>query len=190
MYRKIMPAVWLFILLALSVPSAPVFAEDVPPSYQIGPNDELNIYVWKEPELTRDVTVMSDGRITFPLIGEIMTRGRSVTEVQEVMADRLKKFIEAPEITVMVKASRSKVIYTIGKLNKPGPYSLTPDMTVLQALSTAGGFAEWAEEKSIIIVRREGDKEVKLPFNYKDVVFGKSLEQNILLKPGDTIVVP
>ena len=89
-----------------------------------------------------------------------------------------------------MKASRSKIIYTLGKLNSPGPYALIPNMTVLQALSTAGGFAQWADEKNIIIVRREGEKEIQIPFNYKEYISWKKAEQNILLKPGDTIVVP
>jgi len=89
-----------------------------------------------------------------------------------------------------VKEPRSQRIYTVGKLTRPGPYPLEPNMTVLQALSAAGGFAQWADEKSIVIVRREGNKEVHLPFNYKDFIGGRSPEQNVLLKPGDTIVVP
>jgi polysaccharide biosynthesis/export protein len=165
-------------------------AEEVVPAYQIGPNDVLNIYVWKEPELTRDVTVMSDGRITFPLIGELMAQGVSVTELKDTILEKLKKFLDSPEVTVIVKESKSKMIYTIGKLNKPGPYALLSEMTVLQALATAGGLAQWADEKNIVIIRRDGKKEVQLPFNYKDFIGGKNPEQNILLKSGDTIVVP
>lgn len=178
------------LVLALGFHFGLARAEEAPPAYQIGPNDVLNIYVWKEPELTRDLTVMLDGRITYPLIGEVMAQGRSVTELKEVMLERLKLFIEAPEITVIVKESRSKRIYTIGKINRPGPYPLEPDMTVVQALSTAGGFAEWADEKGIVILRREGKREIQLPFNYREFIGGKNAAQNILLKPGDTIVVP
>ncbi|MBW1716803.1 MAG: polysaccharide biosynthesis/export family protein [Deltaproteobacteria bacterium] len=158
--------------------------------YRIGPNDILHIYVWKEPDLTRDVTVMADGRITFPLIGEIQASGKTVGELKQVITQKLKKYVTAPEVTVIVNESRSRTIYTIGKLNRPGPYPLVPGMTVLQALSTAGGFAEWADTKNIIIVRRKGNKEVQLHFNYKDFISGKNLSQNILLKPNDTIVVP
>jgi len=158
--------------------------------YIIGPNDILHIYVWKEPDLTRDVTVMADGRITFPLIGEVMAAGRTVAQLKETITDRLKKYVTAPEVTVIVNESRSRIIYTIGKLAKPGPYPLAPNMTVLQALSAAGGFAEWADTKNIIIVRRKGNKEVQLHFNYKEFIEGKNPSQNILLKPSDTIVVP
>lgn len=160
------------------------------PAYLVGPNDLLNIYVWKEAELTQDVTVMPDGRITFPLIGEVVAEGRSLSQLREEITQRLQDFVTAPEVTVIMKASRSKIIYTLGKLNSPGPYALVPNMTVLQALSTAGGFAQWADEKNIIIVRREGEKEIQIPFNYKEYISWKKAEQNILLKPGDTIVVP
>ncbi len=161
-----------------------------PPSYRIGPSDILNIYVWKEAELTQDVTVMADGRITFPLIGEVMAKGRTVSELKKVIAEKLRNYVTAPEVTVIVKESRSRRIYTIGKLNRPGPYPLEPGMTVLQALSTAGGFTEWADTKNILIVRRDAGKEVQIHFNYKEFTSGKNLGQNILLKPNDTIVVP
>jgi polysaccharide biosynthesis/export protein len=162
----------------------------VPPSYLIGPNDLLSIYVWKEPELTRDVTVTPDGKISFPLIGEIVAQGRTVTDLKKAISDKLQNFVTAPEVTVIVQESRSRVIYTIGKVARPGPYPLAPDMTVIQALSAAGGFAEWADNKNILIIRREGGKETQLKFNYRDFTGGSDLGQNILLKPGDTIVVP
>ena len=159
-------------------------------SYQIGPNDILNIFVWKETELTRDVTVMPDGKITYPLIGEITAQGMTASELKKVITDKLQSFVTAPEVTVIVKESRSQVVYTIGKLMKPGPYPLAPGMTVMQALSAAGGFAEWADPKNILIVRKDGGKETHLRFNYKEFTSGENLQQNILLKPGDTIVVP
>lgn len=159
-------------------------------SYKIGPNDILNIFVWKEADLTRDVTVMPDGKITYPLIGEITAQGQTASELKKVIADKLQNFVTAPEVTVIVKESRSQVVYTIGKVTRPGPYPLAPGMTVMQALSAAGGFAEWADTKNILIVRREGGKETELRFNYKEFTSGEKFEQNILLKPGDTLVVP
>ena len=159
-------------------------------SYKIGPNDVLNIFVWKEADLTRDVTVMPDGKITYPLIGEITAQGMTASELKKVITDKLQSFVTAPEVTVIVKESRSQVVYTIGKLMKPGPYPLAPGMTVMQALSAAGGFAEWADPKNILIIRKEGGKETHLRFNYKEFTSGENLQQNILLKPGDTIVVP
>ena len=168
----------------------PTIAQTESSVYQIGPNDILNIHVWQEADLTRDVTVMPDGRISFPLIGNILAQGRTVTELKEIITRKLKKFVTAPEVTVIVNESLSRTVYTIGTVNEPGPYPLAPDMTVLQALSTAGGFTEWADTKNILIVRRDGNKEVQLHFNYKKFISGKNLEQNILLKPNDTIVVP
>jgi len=168
----------------------PSMAQEESPDYLIGPNDILNIHVWREPELTMDVTVTPDGRITFPLIGNIMAQGKTVIELKEIITKKLKNFVTAPEVTVIVNESRSRIIYVIGQVNAPGPYPLAPDMTVLQALSTAGGFAEWADTKNIMIVRREGGKDIQLRFNHKKFISGKNLKQNILLKPNDTIVVP
>ena len=165
------------------------FAQD-PSAYRIGPADVLNIYVWKEPDLSRDVTVLPDGKITFPLIGELQAQGKTVAELKKIITDRLKNYVTAPEVTVVVKDPLSQRIYVIGKVNQPGPLPLEPGMTVLQALSAAEGFDQWADEKNIRIIRREGDKEVQYRFNYKQYIKGKNIEQNILLKPGDTIVVP
>jgi polysaccharide export outer membrane protein len=170
-------------LLGASLP-----AQSPPPPYQVGPNDILHIYVWKEPELTRDVTVMSDGRITFPLIGQVMAQGKSLEELKTILTEKLKQYVTAPEITVILVDSRSRFIYLIGKVGKPGPLPLPSEMTVIQALAAAGGFAQWADTKNIIIVRREEGKEIQIPFNYNAFVDGKA--QNIILKPNDTIVIP
>ena len=158
--------------------------------YKIGANDVLNIFVWNEAELTQDISVMPDGRIIFPMIGEVMAKGRSAVELKDIITEKLKAYVSNPEVTVMVRQSNSRQIYTIGKLNAPGPYPLAPDMTVLQALSAAGGFTEWAETKDIIVVRRVNNKETILQFNYQAFIEGKNIKQNILLEPGDTIVVP
>jgi polysaccharide export outer membrane protein len=168
----------------------PSHAESVRPHYQIGPADILSIYIWKEPDLTREVTVMADGRISFPLLGEVMAQGETVTSLKDMITEKIRKFVTAPEVTVIVKESRSRRIYTIGKLNQPGPYALAPEMTILQALSTAGGLNEWADQKNILIVRKEGKDEVQYRFNYKEYTSGKDLKQNIVLMPNDTIVVP
>lgn len=189
---KIFPSfIFLFTLfLTIFLSNKGSSAETESPHYLIGPDDILNIFVWREPELTRDVTVMPDGRITFPLTGDIMAQGRTVAELKENITAKLKKYIDSPEVTVIVNESRSRRIYTIGNLNRPGPYRLEVNMTVLQALSTAGGFAEWADTKNILIVRRQGGKEIQLLFNYKEFISGKNVEQNIVLHPNDTIVVP
>jgi polysaccharide biosynthesis/export protein len=185
---------FLFLIILVGLGTSAGFATAQAPaqesSYRIGPNDVLNIFVWKEAELTRDVTVMPDGNITYPLIGEITAQGQTATELKKAITDKLQNFVTTPEVTVIVKETRSQMIYTIGKLTRPGPYPLAPNMTVMQALSAAGGFAEWADTKNILIVRREGGKETQLRFNFKEFTSGEKLEQNIVLKPGDTLVVP
>jgi polysaccharide export outer membrane protein len=188
--RSYSKVILLIVLLGLIVSHGAAFAQAPDSSYRIGPNDILNIFVWKEADLTRDVTVMPDGKITYPLIGEITAQGQTASELKKEIADKLQNFVTAPEVTVIVKESRSQVVYAIGKLTRPGPIALAPGMTVMQALSAAGGFAEWADPKNILIVRSEGGKETQLRFNYKEFTSGEKLEQNILLKPGDTLVVP
>jgi polysaccharide export outer membrane protein len=188
--RSYSKVILLIVLLGLIVSHGAAFAQAPDSSYRIGPNDILNIFVWKEADLTRDVTVMPDGKITYPLIGEITAQGQTASELKKEIADKLQNFVTAPEVTVIVKESRSQVVYAIGKLTRPGPIALAPGMTVMQALSAAGGFTEWADPKNILIVRREGGKETQLRFNYKEFTSGEKLEQNILLKPGDTLVVP
>jgi polysaccharide export outer membrane protein len=177
------------LFISTFIPTNATFAQE-PLPYLIGATDVLNIFVWKEPDLTRDVVVLPDGKITYPLIGELKAQGRTVTELKEAISDRLKDYVTAPEVTVVVTQINSRRIYTLGKLGQSGPFPLTPNMTVLQALSTAGGLTEWADEKNILIIRREGNKEIQHRFNYKEYVSGKNMEQNILLKPNDTIVVP
>jgi polysaccharide biosynthesis/export protein len=174
-----------------SAEDKPVVQDDSSSShYLIGANDVLNIFVWKETDLTRDVTVMPDGRITYPLVGEIDAAGQTVTDLKNKITEKLKDFISSPEVTVIIRESRSQQIYTLGKITRPGQLQLAPSMTVLQALSAAGGCTEWADTKNIMIVRRTNGKETMFRFNYQDVISGKDLKQNILLEPNDTIVVP
>ena len=197
-YKKIIKTIFCLLISVILFNGAYSFAETQPgvqsnssvSTYLIGPGDLLNIYVWREAELTQDVTVMPDGSITFPLIGEIKAQGQTVADLKRAITEKLKNYVSAPEVTVIIRESRSRRVYTIGKLNQPGPYPLAPDMTVLQALSTAGGFTEWAETKYIMIVRRTGGNDVMYRFNYDEFISGKNLSQNILLEPNDTIVVP
>jgi len=160
------------------------------PSYIIGPMDVLEIQVWKEPDFSRQVLVRPDGKITLPLVGDILASGMNTMGLKALLSEKLEDFVSKPEVTVIVLESRSKNFYIIGKINRPGTYPLNPDMTVLQAISVAGGLAEWADKDSIRIIRRSGGKDEILPFDYDKVISGKSLEQNILLKPNDTIIVP
>ena len=179
------------LLFPFAAESQPIPSEDTAPAdYIVGPNDILSIFVWKEPDLTQEIIVMPDGRITFPMAGEVMARGKTVMELQYQITEKLSDYLTAPEVTVILRESRSRWIYTIGQVNQPGPYVLEPDTSVLQALSMAGGFAEWADQKQILIVRRQDNKELFFLFNYREYISGKNLEQNILLQPNDTIIVP
>jgi len=160
------------------------------PSYIIGPMDVLEVQVWKEPDFSRQVLVRPDGKITLPLVGDILASGMNTMGLKALLSERLEDFVSKPEVTVIVLESRSKNFYIIGKINRPGTYPLNPDMTVLQAISVAGGLAEWADKDSIRIIRRSNGKDEILPFDYDKVISGKMLEQNILLKPNDTIIIP
>jgi len=159
-------------------------------AYVIGAMDVLEIQVWKEPDLSRQVLVRPDGKITLALIGDIQASGMNTLDLKALLTERLRNFVDNPEVTVTLLESRSKNFYIIGKVNRPGTYQLSPNMTVLQALSAAGDLADWADKDSIRIIRRSGEKEEIIPFDYDKVVSGKKLEQNILLQPNDTIVVP
>jgi polysaccharide biosynthesis/export protein len=158
--------------------------------YKIGPQDVLRIDVWKETEISRTLPVRPDGKISLPLLNDVQAAGLTAMQLASVISDGLKKFITNPQVTVSVTEINSRRIYVTGEVLKPGAFPLLPNMTVLQALSSSGGFTQFARVKSIYVLRKEQGKDVKHPFNYKEVVSGKSPEQNILLQPGDVIVVP
>ncbi len=158
--------------------------------YRIGPQDVLTISVWKEPEITRTVPVRPDGKISLPLLNDVQAAGLTPMELAESITIGLKKFIADPQVTVIVTEINSRHFYVLGEVGRPGAYPLLPGMTVLQALSGAGGFSQWANLNEIYVLRNEGGQQVRYPFKYKDVLKGKRTEQNIELKPGDTIVVP
>jgi polysaccharide export outer membrane protein len=160
------------------------------PNYIIGAQDVLDVNVWKEPELTRLVPVRPDGKISLPLLNDVMAAGLTPTQLATHITEGLKKYVTNPQVTVIVNQINSQRVYILGEVNRAGAYPLLPGMTVLQALSSAGGFTQFAKEKSIYLLRQVDGKQEKYPFNYKDVVGGKKSEQNVLLKAGDTIVVP
>jgi polysaccharide export outer membrane protein len=169
--------------------SKPV-AATTDPGYVIGAEDVLNISVWKEPEVTRTVPVRPDGKISLPLINDIQAAGLTPAQLTGLIMEKLNKYFTDPQVTVIVTAINSRRIYILGEVNRSGTYQLLPNMTVLQALSGAGGFSQFANLKGIYVLREENGKQIKFPFNYKEVIKGNRPEQNILLKPGDTIVVP
>lgn len=160
------------------------------PNYIIGAQDVLDINVWKEAELTRQVPVRPDGKISLPLLNDVQAAGMTPTQLAAKLTESLKKFVTNPQVTVIVSAINSQRFYIQGEVNRPGAYPIFPGMTILQALSSSGGFTQFAKQKSIYLLRDVDGKQTKLPFNYKDVINGKHLDQNLLLKPGDTVVVP
>lgn len=172
-----------------SVPAAPKSATS-DANYVIGAQDVLDVSVWKEPEISRVVPVRPDGKISLPLLNDVQAAGLTPGQLASQLTDSLKKFVTNPQVTVIVTTINSQRVYIIGEMSRPGAFPLLPNMTVLEALSSAGGFTQFAREKSIYVLRSENGKQVKYPFNYKAVVGGKNPEQNIVLKAGDTIVVP
>jgi polysaccharide export outer membrane protein len=158
--------------------------------YKIGPQDVLRIDVWKEDQLTRTVPVRPDGKVTLPLLNDVQAAGLTPMELAGVISKGLKKYINSPQVTVTIAEINSQRIYVTGEVARAGAFPLLPNMTVLQALSGSGRFTQFAKTKKIYVLRVEDGKQMKLPFNYNEVVDGKKLEQNILLRPGDVIVVP
>jgi polysaccharide export outer membrane protein len=159
-------------------------------TYIIGDDDVLSIDVWKEPEVSRTVPVRSDGKISLPLAGEVQASGMTPLQLEKLLAAKLQSFISEPEVTVIVTQIKSQKYNVLGMVSKPGSYPLTNSVTVLDAIALAGGFRDFAKQKSIYILRENTSGESRLPFNYKDVIKGKNSAQNIKIQPGDTIVVP
>ena len=168
----------------------PDSANPIDPNYVIGPQDMLDISVWKEPDLTRAVPVRPDGKISLPLLDDVQAGGLTPAQLRADITQRLKRYFTDPRVTVIVTTIGSQRIYLMGEVTRAGAYPLVPGMTLLQALSSGGGFTQFANTKNIYLLRVENGKQVKHPFNYKDVVNGKNPAQNIVLKAGDTIVVP
>lgn len=159
-------------------------------NYLLGPEDAIEISVWKEPELTKQLIIRPDGKVSYPLIGEIQAAGRTVKELREEISKRLEKFVTDAQVTVLLLKAQHYKIYVVGKVNKPGEYVAGRPVTVMQALAMAGGLTPFAAPGRIVILRKSGDKEQTLPFNYKEVARGRNLEQNRVLLPGDVVVVP
>jgi polysaccharide export outer membrane protein len=181
-------------LLAVMAPaaaawSAPAQAASAPeaPGYTIGPADVLQIIVWKEAELTRDVTVRFDGMITVPLLGELKAAGETPVQLAAAVAKGFEKYVQGPRVTVGILQANSARFYVIGQVGRSGEFPLSGRTTVLQALALAGGFKDFAKTDAIVIVRRD---QTILPVNYKRITDGKDLSQNVVLGPGDTVIVP
>ena len=167
-------------------------ADILPPGgdYIIGPGDVLFVSVWKDQAMTQTVPVRPDGKISFPLIGEIQAGGRSVAQVKEEMEGKISRYVPDPVLTIGIHEIRSLLIYVIGRVNSPGRFAVYSRVDVLQALAMAGGCNPFADTKNIRVFRKAGNRTLIMHFNYNDVSTGKDLDQNILLERGDVIVVP
>lgn len=161
-----------------------------PADYIIGPDDILTIAYWREKDLSADVVVRPDGKVSLPLVNDIQAAGMTPDQLRDAVQKAAGKYVTDPSVTIVVKQINSRKVFVTGSVNKPGPVQMNDSMTVLQMLAMAGGLTEFANEKKILILRTERGQPQIYKFNYKDVREGKSLQQNIVLKPGDTIVVP
>ncbi|HWZ99331.1 MAG TPA: polysaccharide biosynthesis/export family protein [Candidatus Dormibacteraeota bacterium] len=168
--------------------AAPAATSDA--DYKIGPQDVLRIDVWKEPDISRTIPVRPDGKVSLPLLNDVQAAGMTTMQLASSLRDSFSKFLNNPQVTVTVTEINSRRVFITGEVTRAGALPLLPNMTVLQALSSAGGFTQFAKLKNIYVLRTEDGKQIKHPFNYKEVVKGNLSEQNILLQPGDVIVVP
>src|SRR5579884_888420 len=189
--------------VAKALPAADATAKDAPAAdaaaatkvdpntYVLGAEDVLAISVWKEADVSRTVSIRPDGMISLPLVGEVKAGGITPLELQATLRHALAKYIDSPEVTVIVESAKSHKFNVVGEVAKPGSYDLTTTMTVLDALAVAGGLKDFAKSKQIYILRKDlNGTESRLPFNYKDVIKGRHSEQNVALAPHDTVVVP
>jgi polysaccharide export outer membrane protein len=159
-------------------------------SYVIGPEDVLDIFVWKETELSRKVPVRLDGKISIPLVGEIQAAGLTPLKLKEQLIQKLKEYVEMPNVTVTVLEANSFKVYISGQVAKPGAYPLRSETTFLQFVTMIGGFTEWANQRKVLLIRKEQGKEKRYIINYKKIISGDDPSQNMVLKSGDTIIVP
>jgi polysaccharide export outer membrane protein len=156
----------------------------------IGPEDVLYINVWREETLTRTILVRADGKISMPLIDEVQAAGLTPLQLKQNITEKLKQFIDNPNVSVVVTEANSFKVYVTGEVRTPGVYRLRSETTLLQIIPMAGGFTDWANQKKITIIRKEGGKERRIVANYKKILEGEDPKSNVILKPGDTIVVP
>ena len=174
---------------AASTPPVTGATAAVPPGYLIGAEDVLGVLFWREKDISGDVIVRPDGKITLPLLNDVQAAGLTTDQLRAALTEAASKYVEDPNVTVVVRQINSRRVFITGQIGKPGPYSLSPGLTVMQLIAMAGGLTEFADSKNIVIIRTENGKQVFLRFNYKEVIAGKKLQQNIELKPGDAVAV-
>lgn len=162
----------------------------VPPDYLIGPDDVLSIMFWRDKDLTTEVTVRPDGKVSIPLLNDVQAAGLTPEQLRDSVIDVARKYVEEPNATVIVKEIKSRKVFITGQVEKPGPYPLTTSATILQLIAMAGGLKDFVDGKNIVVMRSHGGRQELFRFNYQDVLKRRNLDQNIELKPGDTVVVP
>jgi len=187
-------------LIAFFLVTSPIFAgaahadqgadASAAKEYLIGVGDVLEVSVWGDEGLSKTVFVRLDGRISLPLVGDVMALDTTLVSLAEQIKKKVGKFVAEPSVTVTLQESRSKAYYVLGQIAKPGEYPLNYPLTILQAISRAGGLSEWAKKEKIMVVRRSAGKETIIRFNYENVLSGENLQQNIQVSPGDTIIIP
>lgn len=160
------------------------------PNYVIGPDDELIISVWKEPDISRTVPVRPDGKVSLALLNDVQATGRTPMQLGSDITEKLKGFISEPQVTIIVTKINSQRVFVVGEVQRTGSYTLLPNMSAVDAISSAGGFTPFAKRTKIYILRKESGKITSIPFNYKEVVKNRKPDQDVILKPGDRIVVP
>lgn len=180
----------LFAISLSFIAGTAAYAQDAVSDYKLHAGDSITVSVWKEMELQRKVIIRPDGRFSFPLAGEVQAAGRSADQVRIDIENQLKKYIPEAVVAVMVEDVSGNRIYVIGQVTKPGMYVMNPELTVLQALSLAGGSTPFAKLDNISVIRGTGTAQKTLPFRYDQVIEGKSLQQNITLESGDVVLVP
>jgi polysaccharide export outer membrane protein len=171
-------------------PGAARQVTELPDGYVIGPEDVLGIVFWRETEISGDVTVRPDGRITVPVIGELAATGLTPEQLRKEIQTQATKYINDPNVTVVVRTINSRKIFVTGRVADPGTFDMRSAVTVMQAIALAGGLTDYADPKNITVLRKRNGQTQVLKFNYRDVAKGKNLEQNVALQPGDTVVVP
>ena len=175
---------------AASEPARPPAGAAAPAGYVIGPADVLSIVFWRDKDMSADVVVRPDGKVSLPLLNDVQAAGLTPEQLRQQLTTAAAKFLEDPNATVVVKEIHSRNVFITGNVMKPGTYALTAGMNVLQLIALAGGLQEYADAKHIVVMRMENGKQVSHEFNYNDVIKQKHVEQNVVLQPGDTVVVP
>lgn len=167
-----------------------IFPLDIPENYVIGQGDVLEVFVWRNEQLSRQVVVRPDGKISLPLIQDIQAEGFAVLQLKDQITARFAKYLEHPKVTVIVNQITSYKVSVLGRVTRPGVYPITGKTTLVEAISMAGGFTEWANKRKITVIRSQDGQKKKLRINYKKIISGKDPGQNIILDRGDTIIVP